>query len=136
LFSALADLPVKQSIAVTGSVNQKGEVQAIGGVNEKIEGFFEVCQAWGLSGLQGVIIPASNVENLMLKESVVQAVRDRVFHIWPVENIEQGIEALSGVIAGQRQAGGGFEAGSVFARVDARLRGFAERLAKFGKERE
>ncbi len=136
LLSALAELPIKQGIAVTGSVNQKGEVQAIGGVNEKIEGFFEVCSAMGLSGEQGVVIPASNVDNLMLKENIVTAVQEGKFHIWAVETIEDGIEILTGVRAGQRLAEGLFEAGSVFARVEARLKSLAERLAQFGRERE
>jgi predicted ATP-dependent protease len=133
LLSALSDLPVKQGIAVTGSINQKGQVQAIGGVNEKIEGFFGICQARGLNSDQGVIIPASNTKNLMLKEEVVQAVREGHFHIWPVESVDQGIEILTGVPAGQRQAEGAFEPGSVYARVDARLRGYAERLAQYGR---
>jgi lon-related putative ATP-dependent protease len=133
LLSALADLPVRQGIAVTGSVNQKGEVQAIGGVNEKIEGFFVVCQSRGLTGEQGVLIPASNVAHLMLKERVVQAVREGRFHIWPVETVEQGIEVLTGVPAGTRREGG-YETGTVYAQVDARLRGFAEKLVKFRVE--
>ncbi len=136
LLSALSDLPVKQGLAVTGSVNQKGEIQAIGGVNEKIEGFFEVCQALGLSGEQGVIIPASNVEHLMLKESVVAAVRAGQFHLWAIDSIDEGIEILTGVKAGARLPEGAFEEGSVFARVNARLQGLAESLAQFGQERE
>ncbi len=134
ILSALADLPVDQGIAVTGSVNQKGEVQAIGGVNEKIEGFFEICQKRGLTGKQGVIIPESNVCNLMLKESVVQAVRDGQFHVWPVKSIDQGIEILTGVKAGERLPDGGFEEDSVFGRADRRLNQLAERLEAFGKK--
>jgi lon-related putative ATP-dependent protease len=136
LLSAIADLPIKQGIAVTGSVNQKGQVQAIGGVNEKIEGFFEVCKALGLTGEQGVIIPASNAENLMLKESVVAEVQEGKFHLWSIDAIDEGIEILTGVKAGRRSPEGGFEEGGVFARVDARLQELAERLAKFGKEEE
>src|SRR5512136_1243441 len=97
ILSALSGLPVQQGIAVTGSVNQKGEVQAIGGVNEKIEGFFAICKAKGLTGEQGVMIPASNVSNLMLKEEVVEAVRSGQFRIWSVGNINEGIEMLTGV---------------------------------------
>src|SRR5512136_3231434 len=103
ILSALSGLPIKQNIAVTGSVNQKGEVQAIGGVNEKIEGFFEVCKAMGPLAGQGVVIPQSNVGNLMLKPEVVQAVKDGKFHIYPVSTIDEGIEMLTGVKAGERR---------------------------------
>ncbi len=136
LLSALADVPLKQGIAVTGSVNQKGEIQAIGGVNEKVEGFFDVCQALGLDGQQGVIIPAGNVENLMLKEPVRQAVREGNFHIWAVNTVEEGIEILSGLPAGQRGRDGRYEENTLFARVDARLRQMAEQLEKFGRSPE
>ena len=121
LLSALTDLPVKQAIAVTGSVNQNGEVQAIGGVNEKVEGYFEICQAVGMTGDQGVIIPESNVANLMLKETVVEAIRQGKFHLWPVRTIDEGIEVLTGVKAGERLPDGSFESESVNARVDERL---------------
>jgi len=131
ILSSLADLPIKQSLAVTGSVNQKGEVQAIGGVNEKIEGFFEVCKAKGLNGQQGVIIPMSNVQNLMLKEEVVEAVREGKFHIYPVRTIDQGIEILTGVKPGSRREDGTFEEGTINYRVDMRLRNMAERLREF-----
>ena len=93
-------MPIKQNLAVTGSVNQKGEVQAIGGVNEKIEGFFEVCKAKGLTGEQGVMIPDSNVQNLMLKEEVVDAVKAGKFNIYSVKTIDEGIEVLTGTKAG------------------------------------
>jgi predicted ATP-dependent protease len=136
ILSALSGLPIRQGIAVTGSVNQKGEVQAIGGVNEKIEGFFAVCQAKGLTGKQGVIIPESNMSNLMLKEAVVDAVRDGKFQIWPVKSIDEGIEILTGVKAGARQEAGGFPEDSVNGRVDQRLGELAERLASFGKTDE
>ena len=132
--SALTDLPVKQAIAVTGSVNQNGEVQAIGGVNEKVEGYFEICQAVGMTGDQGVIIPESNVANLMLKETVVEAIRQGKFHLWPVRTIDEGIDALTGVKAGERLPDGSFEPESVNARVDERLRKMAEALQRFGKE--
>lgn len=131
ILSALSELPIKQGIAVTGSVNQKGEVQAIGGVNEKIEGFFEVCKINGLRGQQGVIIPDSNVQNLMLKEEVVEAVRAGNFHIYPVKTIDQGIEILTGVKGGRRKPDETFEKGSVNYRVNKRLREIAERLKEF-----
>jgi lon-related putative ATP-dependent protease len=134
LLSALSGLPIKQSIAVTGSVNQKGEVQVIGGVNEKIEGYFEICRSKGLSGEQGVMIPAGNVTNLMLKPNVVEAVQEGKFHIWAVDTIDEGIEILTGVKAGQRQEDGTFEAESVNTLVNKRLSELAERLEKFGKE--
>ncbi len=105
ILSALSGLPIKQNLAVTGSVNQKGEVQAIGGVNEKIEGFFEVCKAKGFTGKQGVMIPASNVQNLMLKEEIVDAVKAGQFHIYSVGTIDEGIEVLTGTKAGERRQG-------------------------------
>lgn len=131
ILSALSGLPIKQYIAVTGSVNQKGEVQAIGGVNEKIEGFFEVCKAKGLTGKQGVMIPDSNVQNLMLKEEVVEAVRNGQFHIYAVKTIDEGIEILTGVKAGKRLPDGTFEEGTVNYRVDQTLRVMAEKLREF-----
>jgi lon-related putative ATP-dependent protease len=134
ILSALSELPVNQAIAVTGSVNQKGEIQAIGGVNEKIEGYFEICKALGLTGEQGVMIPESNVDNLMLKESIVEAIEQGKFHLWPVRRIDEGIEVLTGVKAGVRLEDGTFEPDSVNGRVDQRLREMAEVLQKFGKE--
>lgn len=131
LLSALADVPVKQGIAVTGSVNQRGEIQPIGGAQHKIEGFFRVCKARGLTGDQGVMIPHQNVKNLMLNHEVVQACAERKFHIWPVRTIDEGIELLTGVPAGQRDENGQFPAGTVHARVEARLREFAEGIEKF-----
>jgi lon-related putative ATP-dependent protease len=134
ILSNLSGLPIKQSIAVTGSVNQKGEVQAIGGVNEKIEGFFEVCKAKGFSGNQGVMIPESNVQNLMLKEEVVDAVRQGKFHVYSVKNIDEGIEVLTGAKAGERRRDGTFEEGTVNDKVDKRLREMAEKLREFPAE--
>jgi lon-related putative ATP-dependent protease len=131
ILSALSELPIKQNLAVTGSVNQKGEVQAIGGVNEKIEGFFEVCKAKGLTGKQGVMIPESNVQNLMLKEEIVEAVKEGKFHVYPVKNIDEGIEILTGAKAGLRQEDGSFEKETVNYRVDIRLREMAEKLREF-----
>ena len=136
LFSRLADIPIKQAIAVTGSVNQKGEVQAIGGLNEKIEGFFEVCKAKGLNGKQGVLIPASNVRNLMLKEEVVEAVKAGNFHIYPVSTTDEGIEVLTGLKAGQLLEDGSFEPNSINDRVQKRLATLAERLRDFTKGEE
>jgi lon-related putative ATP-dependent protease len=128
LLSALSGIAIKQGIAVTGSVNQRGMVQPIGGVNHKIEGFFEVCRSQGLTGEQGVMIPKSNERHLMLHADVVQAVADGQFHIWSVETIEQGIEILTGTKAGHRGKNRAFPKGSVYALVDARLRTMAERL--------
>ncbi len=131
LLSSLSGLPIKQGIAVTGSVNQKGELQVIGGVNEKIDGFFEVCHAKGLTGDQGVLIPESNTTNLMLKKPVVDAVREGKFHIWAIRNVDEGIEILTGVKAGERQEDGSFEPDTVNARVDAKLAELAELLVQF-----
>jgi lon-related putative ATP-dependent protease len=131
ILSNLSGLPINQSIAVTGSVNQKGEVQAIGGVNEKIEGFFEVCKAKGLTGKQGVMIPASNVQNLMLKEEVVEAVSQGKFHIYSAKTIDEGIETLTGTKAGAKDENGDFEAGTINALVNKRFREMAETLAKY-----
>ena len=136
LLSSLSGLPIKQGIAVTGSISQKDEVQAIGGVNEKIEGFFEVCKAKGLTGEQGVIIPESNVKNLMLKEEVIEAVREGKLHIWPVKTIDEGIEILTGVKAGRRGKDGTFEEGTVNYLVDKRLKELAERMREFAKGEE
>lgn len=130
ILSALSNVPINQKIAVTGSVNQKGEVQAIGGVNEKVEGFFEVCKAKGLNG-QGVLIPESNVQNLMLKEEVVKAVQEGKFHIYSVRTINQGIEFLTGKEAGKRRDDGTFKAGTGNYLVDQRLKSMAEKLKEF-----
>jgi len=132
LLSVLAGLPLAQSLAVTGSMDQHGQVEAIGGVNQKIEGFFDVCQARGLTGGQGVIIPASNVRHLMLRADVVEAVRQGQFRVYAVDDVDQGIELLTGVPAGVRGPDGQFPVGSVNARVDARLRQLAEDLHRFG----
>lgn len=128
LLSALSGVAIKQGIAVTGSVNQRGMVQPIGGVNHKIEGFFAVCRAQGLTGDQGVMIPKSNERHLMLHEDVIQAVSAGQFHIWSVETIEQGIEILTGTKAGQRGNNGKFPKNSIYCRVDDRLRSMADRL--------
>ena len=133
ILSRLADAQIKQGIAVTGSVNQKGEVQAIGGVNEKVGGFFEVCRIKGLNGKQGALIPASNVRNLMLKEQVVEAVNAGKFHIYPVSTIDEGIEVLTGLKAGKRLEDGSFEPDSLNDRVQKRLITLAEKLRDFTK---
>jgi lon-related putative ATP-dependent protease len=131
ILSALSGLAIKQNVAVTGSVNQKGEVQAIGGVNEKIEGFFEVCKAKGLTGQQGVMIPESNVQNLMLKEEIVDAVKAGKFHIYSAKSIDQGIEVLTGTKAGERRPDRAFEEGTVNYRVNKQLKDMAEKLKEF-----
>ncbi len=131
ILSSLSGLPIKQNFAITGSVNQNGEVQAIGGVNHKIEGFFEVCKAKGLTGQQGVLIPESNTQNLMLKEEVVEAVKEGKFHIYPVKTIDEGIEILTGVKAGERQPDGTFEEGTVNYLVDKTLKEMAEKMKEF-----
>jgi predicted ATP-dependent protease len=131
LLSALADVPIKQSLAVTGSINQRGDVQSIGGVNEKIEGFFDICVANGLTGEQGVIIPASNVQHLMLREDVVEAIDEGRFSVYPVSHVDQGIEILTGVKAGKRADDGRFQAGTINRLVEDRLRRYAERLRNF-----
>lgn len=131
LLSRLADLPLRQDLAVTGSVNQNGEIQPIGGVNEKIEGFFEICRMRGLTGSQGVIIPKQNVPNLMLKNSLIEAVRAGQFVIYAVERIDEGIEILSGMPAGERDASGHYPPETIFGRVDARLAAYADGLRRF-----
>jgi predicted ATP-dependent protease len=131
LLSSLSGYPIRQDLAVTGSVNQRGQIQAIGGVNEKIEGFFEVCQLKGLTGKQGAIIPESNVKNLMLREEVVQAVREGKFHIYPVSTIDEGIELLTGIKAGERDTEGKYPENTLNFTVQARLRELAEKVQAF-----
>jgi len=132
LLSALASLPMRQAIAVTGSVNQLGQVQAIGGVNEKVEGFFDVCRARGFTGEQGVIIPASNVKHLMLRADVVDAARAGQFHVWAVETVDEGMELLTGVPAGERGEDGRFPEGTVNGRVAGRLADLAGKARAYG----
>ncbi|MEW5986719.1 MAG: ATP-binding protein [Chloroflexota bacterium] len=134
LLSALADVPIRQSLAVTGSVNQFGEVQAIGGVNEKIEGFFDICRARGLTGEQGVIIPVANIKHLMLREDVVEAAGQGLFHIYAVETVDEGLEILTGLEAGRPDVDGRFPIGSLNQRVEARLKEFAEHQRAFKVE--
>ncbi len=136
LLSALSGLPIDQGLAVTGSVNQLGEVQAIGGVNEKIEGFFEVCKAHGLTGKQGVLIPKANIEYLMLRDEVVDAARKGQFRIIPIETIDEGIEILTGTTAGKRGADGRFAPDTVNAKVEDRLKLFANTRKAFARSAE
>jgi len=126
LLSALAEAPLRQDLAVTGSVNQFGEVQVIGGVNEKIEGFFDICNRRDLTGTQGVLIPAANTNHLMLRDDVIKAVGDGMFHIYPVRTIDEGISLLTGLDAGKRDSKGQYGKGTVNDRVERRLIGFAE----------
>jgi lon-related putative ATP-dependent protease len=131
LLSALADVPIRQSLAITGSVNQHGEVQAIGGVNEKIEGHFDICRARGLGGDHGVLIPAANVRHLMLRDDVVQACATGKFHVYPVTTVDEAMELLTGIAAGKRGADGRFPDGSVNQRVEQRLAELAERARAY-----
>jgi lon-related putative ATP-dependent protease len=131
LLSALSEISIRQELAVTGSVNQHGDIQPIGGVNQKIEGFYDVCKLKGLTGKQGVLIPAENVDDLMLRDEVIDAVAKGQFHIYPVGTVEQGIEILTGVSAGKHASKGKFTLGGVFARVDARLHDMAQTMRKF-----
>ena len=133
LLSALSELPLDQGVAVTGSVDQHGQVQAVGGVTRKVEGFFATCKAKGLTGRQGVIVPAANARHLMLDEEVVEAVRAGEFHVWGVKTVDEGMEILTGVPAGRRRKDGTFTPGSVHSLVDERLRGYAEALRRFGE---
>ena len=134
ILSSLAELPIKQGTAVTGSVNQKGEIQPIGGVNQKVEGHYDVCRVRGLTGEQGVVVPHQNIRNLMLRDDVVQAVKEGRFRIYSVKTIDEGIEVLTGVPAGERQADGSYLPGTVNYLVDARLRELAQSLQGFYAE--
>jgi predicted ATP-dependent protease len=131
LLSRLAEAPVKQSLAITGSMDQRGEVQAIGGANEKIEGFFDVCKGRGLTGEQGVIIPASNVQHLMLREDVVEAVRAGQFTVYSISTLDEALELLTGVPAGEKGADGTYPADSINGRAAAELQHFAQQLRLF-----
>lgn len=142
LLSSLSEIPLRQDIAVTGSVNQKGEVQPIGGVNEKIEGFYLACKHAGLTGKQGVMIPFPNLKDVMLKPEVIEAVKKGKFHVWPVKTIDEGIALLTGVKAGERDAKGAYPAGSINALAEGKLKRLAEGLRDFagagdeGKEKK
>ena len=134
VLSSLSGIPIKQGIAVTGSVNQKGRVQVIGGVNQKVEGFFEVCREKGLTGEQGVIIPISNVQNLMLRKDVVDAVRRKQFHVYRVSTVEEGIEILTGVRAGRPDDAGLYPPGTVFGAVQEKLKIYIDRARRAKQE--
>jgi predicted ATP-dependent protease len=134
LLSALAEVPLRQDLAVTGSVNQHGEIQAIGGVNEKIEGFFDICQARGLTGTQGVLIPQANVQHLMLRKDVIEACAAGRFAVYPIGTINEGLSLLAGLAAGERSADGTYPLGSFNRRVEDRLRTFASIRRNFGRQ--
>jgi predicted ATP-dependent protease len=131
LLSNLARVPLRQDIAVTGSVNQWGEIQAIGGINEKVEGFFDVCRVVGLNGQQGVCLPASNVRGIVLRDDVRRAIREGRFHIYPIATVDEGLELLTGIKAGSPE-----EEGTLHWLVDRRLRSMAAELRSFGAARE
>ncbi len=126
LISAVSRIPLRQDLAVSGAVDQYGHVMAIGGVNEKIEGFFEVCRARGLTGTQGVIIPRANVKDLMLDDDVIEAVRDGAYHIYPVRSVDEGLALLTGKVAGRMDSEGHYPPDSVHGAVAARLEAFAK----------
>jgi predicted ATP-dependent protease len=134
LLSSLAGIPLAQGLAVTGSVNQRGEIQAVGGINEKIEGFFDVCRARGLGGQQGVVIPEANVRHLMLRDDVVEAVRAGQFHVHAVATVDEGLTLLTGLPAGEAGADGRFPQGSVNAAVERALAANIERLKELRGE--
>lgn len=136
LLSSLSGVPLKQNLAITGSINQKGQLQPIGGVNEKIEGFFYVCKAKGLTGDQGVVIPHQNVKNLMLRREVVEAIREGRFHIYAVETVDEALELFTGMPAGERDASGQFPEGTVNHLVDKRLRELAREAKALEEEEE
>jgi ATP-dependent Lon protease len=136
IVSSLADLPLRQDVAITGSINQNGEIQPIGGVNQKIEGFFDVCRSRGLTGKQGVIIPHQNVGDLMLRKDVVEAVKEGKFRIYPVQTVDQGIEILTGVPAGEKDSAGNYPPGTVNYLVDQKLHELAKRMKEFESPEE
>ena len=126
-------MPISQSFAVTGSVDQLGRIQAIGGVNEKIEGFFDACGITGFTGRQGVIIPASNVKHLMLRQDVVAAAAEERFRIIPIDTVDQGLALLTGLAAGEPDAEGDYPAGTINHRISARLDAFAAKAAELAR---
>lgn len=136
LLSSLSDVPIRQAVAVTGSVNQKGEIQPIGGATEKIEGYFAVCKLKGLTGQQGVMIPHQNIDNLTLNDEIVEAVKAGQFHIYAVKTIDEGIEVLTGIPAGELQPDGSYPAGTIHGRVSQKLKSYTETILKLGKAAE
>jgi len=134
ILSSLSGLPLRQDIAVTGSVNQKGEIQPIGGANQKIEGFYDVCKAKGITGNQGVMIPSLNVPDLMLKKDVIRSVSDGKFHIYPAGTIDRGMTILTGIEAGEKDKEGNYPPGTVNFLVDEKLKSIAKGLKDFGVE--
>ncbi|MFN2304650.1 MAG: S16 family serine protease, partial [Anaerolineales bacterium] len=134
LLSSITEVPLKQSLAVTGSINQLGQIQAIGGVNQKIEGFYDICKKRGLTGEQGVLIPAANVKHLMLRKDVVESVEGGEFHIYPVYHIDEGIQILTGIPAGERREDGSFPEGTINWMVQKRLEEMAKKLTEFRKK--
>ena len=136
LLSCLSDIPIKQSLAITGSVNQKGDIQPIGGVNEKIEGFFDICKERGLTKKQGVIIPVQNIRDLMLKDEIVEAVKNKEFHIYPISRVEQAIEILTGVRAGKLLKTGKYQVNTIYGLVDKALRDMRKKLSPPAKKTE
>lgn len=134
LLSALSDVPIKQNLAVTGSVNQFGQIQAIGGVNEKIEGFFDICRMRGLTGTQGVLIPKTNVVNLMLRQDVVEACKSGMFHIYPVSSIDEGIEILTGIPAGEHDKDGNYPENSINGKVQRKLRQYLSQNLEYRRQ--
>ena len=136
ILSSLADLPIHQWLAVTGSVNQLGEIQPIGGVNEKIEGFFESCSRKGLTGTQGVIIPARNTKHVALRRDVVEAVESGHFSVYAVNTLEEALELLTGITAGERGLDGSYPSDTVFGRAALRLAEMAQAVAEWGDGEE
>jgi predicted ATP-dependent protease len=133
IVSSISGLPVRQELAVTGSVNQKGVVQPIGGANEKVEGFFDICVKKGLTGTQGVVIPKKNVKHLVVKQEVIDAVKDGQFHIYPVEEVDQALEIFLGTPAGEPDGNGEYPESTVNALVMKRLEDLAEEMRRFAK---
>lgn len=135
LLSSLSGVPIKQSIAVTGSMNQHGLIQPVGGINEKIEGFYHTCKIKGLTGDQGVIIPQANFKHLMLKDEVIDAVKNGKFHIWTVSTVDEGIEILTGKKAGKGDKKGKYPKGTINYLVDKKLREYSQKFAKAGAQK-
>jgi predicted ATP-dependent protease len=128
LLSTMSGIPIKQSLAITGSVNQKGDIQPIGGVNEKIEGFFDLCKERGLNGKHGIIMPAQNVRDLMLKDEVITAVEEKKFHIYPTSQVDEALEILTGVRAGKILKNGRYQANTIFGSVERCLREMRQKV--------